>query len=149
MRARWIGFALSAIFLGYVLMSASYAEEVTPNSACGAAAVGMLKPKTMPVAKEAVPPGTRHAQRVNGSGIWVPCSMPPTCRERVLLVWHGDGKYASKWCAPLGKTLKPEWLGTKRTVIGHRNGGDRSDWTGAQTWECKADGWQLVSSYCR
>lgn len=131
----------SILLAGLLLASQAHAltaADITLDTACGAPGVGWEGIRSQ--GTERVVAKQQPGLRVSGSGWWTACRMPPACQEKRTHTWDsGDGRGR---CSPGIGTIRAGKLGDKRTVIDAR-------WRGRLTYQCTADGWQIVDGYCR
>lgn len=124
---------------------------ITPNSECGALAVGRNAVTGVIVTYDPVNAGL--SQRVGADGVWVGCVIPPpplTCKQTKLMPWSDSkpGVVGRNFCYPTSANLPARKEGVTATVIGTRLGVP-SDTRGVQTWRCTANGWRVAKSYCQ
>lgn len=125
--------------------------DITPDSVCGAPAVGRNAVTGVVVTYD--PPNAGLSQRVGADGVWVGCVIPPPplpCKQSKIMPWSASaaGTVGRNFCYPTSSHLPARKEGVTATVVGITPGVP-SDTRGVQTWRCTADGWRLNKSYCR
>lgn len=152
------------IIIAAILATSAQAQEATPGTACGAAGTGdaMRYTKESPTKRVKVresrgaddaKPGAL-SYRVNATGEWVPCNMPPKPKDcppmPALQKWEIDG---GKACATMpGKMLPGRNIGPAEVTVFSQGYFD-APWPGKRkgslTYECRPEGWVLTKQSCR